>query len=291
MCTGDIAKSRAHYNSSIALYDPAEHRPLATRFGQDVGVVVLSYRSWTLWLLGYPQAALADADQALREAREIGQAATLMYALAHATRTYFWTGNYAKANTLIGEVVGLADEKGASAWKAFGMMHQGSLLALTGQVSHATQMMTSGIGAWRSTGSTLWMPCYLSNLARAYAQLDQFDNAWRHIGEAMTAVEVTKARWCDSEVHRTAGEIALMSPDRDASKAETYFARALAIAREQRAKSWELRAAISMARLWRDQSKLLQAHDLLASVYGWFTEGFDTLDLKEAKALLSELAS
>ncbi len=140
MCTGDIAESRVHYDQAIALYDPAEHRPLATRFGQDVGVVVLSYRSWTLWLLGYPEAALADADRALKDAREIGQAATLMYALAHATRTYFWTGNYAAANTLVEEVVALADEKGASAWKAFGMMHQGSLLALTGQASNAVRI-------------------------------------------------------------------------------------------------------------------------------------------------------
>ena len=166
MCTGDIAESRVHYDQAIALYDPAEHRPLATRFGQDVGVVVLSYRSWTLWLLGYPEAALADADHALKDAREIGQAATLMYALAHATRTYFWAGNYAAANKLVEEVVALADEKGASAWKAFGMMHQGSLLALTGQASSAVHMITSGISAWRSTGSTLWMPCYLSNLAK-----------------------------------------------------------------------------------------------------------------------------
>ena len=291
MCTGEIAKSRAHYNSAIALYDPTEHRPLATRFGQDVGVVVLSYRSWTLWLLGYPRAALADSDRALKDAREIGQAATLMYALAHATRTYFWTGNYAAANALIEEVIGLADEKGASAWRAFGMMHQGSLLALTGETSNATEMMSSGISAWRSTGSTLWMPCYLSNLARAYAQLDQFDNAWHRIGEALTAAEATKARWCEAEVHRTAGEIALMSPDRDVVKAESCFERALATAREQQAKSWELRAAMSMARLWRDQSKGHKARNLLAPIYGWFTEGFDTLDLKEAKGLLNELAS
>ncbi len=135
------------------------------------------------------------------------------------------------------------------------------------------------------------MPCYLSNLARAYAELDQFDDAWRCIGEAMTAVETTKESWSEAEVHRTAGEIALMSPEPDAAKAETCFERALATAREQQAKSWELRAAMSMARLWRDQSKRLQARDLLASVYGWFTEGFDTLDLKEAKGLLDELAS
>ena len=101
----------------------------------------------------------------------------------------------------------------------------------------------------------------------------------------MTAVETTKERWCEAEVHRIAGEIALMSPEPDAAKAEAYFERALAVAREQQAKSWELRAAMSMARLWRDQGKRDEARDLLAPVYGWFTEGFDTLDLKEAKAL------
>jgi DNA-binding response OmpR family regulator/class 3 adenylate cyclase/predicted ATPase len=291
MCTGDIAESRAHYDQAIKLYDPAEHRWLATRFGQDIGVVVLSYRAWTLWLLGYPQAALDDSDRALKDAREIGQAATLMYALAHAARTYFWTGNYATANRLVAEVGALADEKGASAWKAFGMMHQGSLLASTSQAATAIQMMSCGISAWRSTGSTLWTPCYLSDLARAYAQLDLADDARRRIEEAMNGVEASKAWWCEAEVHRTAGEITLMSPANDAARAETCFERALAIASRQRAKSWELRAAMSMARLWRDQGKRRQAKDLLAPVYGWFTEGLDTLDVKAAKALLAELAS
>ena len=132
--------------------------------------------------------------------------------------------------------------------------------------------------------------CILSYLARAHAELGQFDDAWRCIGEAMTAMETTKERWFEAEVHRIAGEIALMSPEPDAAKAEAYFERALAVARQQQAKSWELRAAMSMARLWRDQGKRQQARELLAPVYGWFTEGFDTLDLKEAKALLDELA-
>jgi predicted ATPase len=127
-------------------------------------------------------------------------------------------------------------------------------------------------------------------LARAHAELGQFDDARRCIGEAMTAVETTKERWWQAEVHRTAGEIALKSPEPDAAKAEAYFERALAVARKQQAKSWELRAAISMARLYFDQGKRDEARDLLAPVYGWFTEGFDTLDLKEAKALLDELA-
>ena len=151
-------------------------------------------------------------------------------------------------------------------------------------------MITSAITAFRSTGATAIIPAWLSYLARAHAELGKFDDAWRCIGEAATAVETTKEKWCEADIHRTAGEIALKSPQPDTAKAEAYFERALAIARSQQAKSWELRAAMSMARLWRDQGKRDEARDLLAPVYGWFTEGFDTLDLKQAKALLDELA-
>ena len=160
---------------------------------------------------------------------------------------------------------------------------------MTGKASNAVQMITPGITAYRSTGATLWMPLFLSYLARAYAELGKFDDAWRSISEAMTAMETTKERWCEAEVNRTAGEIALKSPAPDVAKAQAYFERAIAVARAQQAKSWELRAAMSMARLWRGQGKLGEARDLLAPIYGWFTEGFDTLDLKEAKALLDEL--
>jgi predicted ATPase len=132
---------------------------------------------------------------------------------------------------------------------------------------------------------------YLSNLARAYAELGQINDACRCIGEALTVMETTKEKWCSAEINRVAGEIALMSPEPDANKAETYFEHALTVARQQQAKSWELRAATSLARLWRDQGKPQQARELLAPVYGWFTEGFETRDLKEAKALLQELAA
>jgi len=130
----------------------------------------------------------------------------------------------------------------------------------------------------------------VSFLARAYAEVGQCDEAWRRIGEAMAAVETTKERWCEADIHRAAGEITLKSGEPNAGKAEAYFEHALTIARQQQGKAWELRAAMSMARLWRDQGKRQQAHDLLAPVYNWFTEGFDTLDLKEAKALLANLA-
>jgi predicted ATPase len=289
-CAGDITESRVHFDRALALYDPAEHRVLATRFGQDVGVVVLSYRAWTLWLLGYPRAALADADRALAAAREIAQAPTLMHTLAHAARTYAWAGDYTAAGALVDELAALAEEKGARAWKAFSLMHRGSLLVAAGEHARATQTIASGLEAWASTGSTLWMPCYLENLAKALAGLGQFDDAWARIGEAIAAVEATGATWCEAEIRRVAGEIALMSPAPDPAKAQACFEHALAIARAQQARTWELRAAMSLARLWRAQGKARQARGLLAPAYGWFTDGYATRDLQEAKALLDELA-
>jgi class 3 adenylate cyclase/predicted ATPase len=289
LVTGNIAEARTHFDQALALYDPAEHRPLATRFGQDIMVVTLSNRSSALLLLGYLDAALADAERVIKEAREIGHAATLMYALQYTSVAHVHCGRYATAKAQSDELVALADEKGAPYFKAHGMLMQGWVFSLTGRPSDAIQMLTSGVAAFRLTGATVSIPGWLSSLANAYAELGQFDDAWRCIGEATTAVETTKERMREAEVNRVAGEIALKSPEPNVAKAEAYFERALAVARKQQAKSWELRAAMSMARLWRDQGKRDEARDLLAPVYGWFTEGFDTLDLKEAKALLDEL--
>jgi predicted ATPase/class 3 adenylate cyclase len=287
--TGDIANARAHFDRAIAFYDPAEHRPLATRFGQDVRSATLTFRALALWLLGYPKAALADANNALKDAREIHDAATLMFALVQVTLSHFFRGDYAVANTLADEMLTLADEKGALPWKARGMLLQGCALVLNGKASGAIQLITSGLSSYRTTGATLFTPLYLSYLATAYAELGGVADARRSVGEAMTAIETTKETWCEAEVHRIAGEIALKSPDPDPTKAQAYFERALAVALQQQAKSWELRAAMSMARLWRDEGKRQQAHELLAPIYGWFTEGFDTLDLREARALLDAL--
>ena len=202
-----------------------------------------------------------------------------------------YCGNYAAASKQADEIVTFATQKGVGFWKAFGMLSQGVGSALVGNASEAVQKITSAINAYRSMGSTLFLPEYLGHLANAHAQLGQIDDAWRCIGEAMTTMEASKEIWFEAELHRIAGEIALESPERDTAKAEGYFERALSVARQQQAKSWELRAAMSLARLWRDQGKVQQARELLAPVYGWFTEGFDTRDLKEAKALLEELAT
>jgi predicted ATPase len=288
--TGDIAEGRAHYDQAIALYDPATHLPLATRFGQDIRVVILCQRSLALWLLGYPEAALADAEDAVKHGREIGQAATLIYALYYGRLTHFHCGIYAAVNAQLAEFVALVDEKGAEGWKGIGTSLQGCVLALTGKAADAVHMITSGLAAFRSIRGTQSAPLHVSYLAAAHAELGQFDDARRCMGEAMDILKTAKERWFEAEANRIAGDIALRSPAPDIAKAEAYFERALAVARQQQAKSWELRAAMSMARLWRDQGKPQQARELLAPVYGWFTEGFDTLDLKEAKALLDELA-
>jgi predicted ATPase len=253
-------------------------------------VTLLSFRSSCLLLLGYPAASLNDVERAVKNARETGQATTLMYALYFAGDTHMLCGNYAAAHVQLDELITLADERGAPYWKAFGTAVRGWLFALIGKASDAVRAITSGITSLRLTGAVLYEPRHLSFLAMAYAELGQLDDAWRCIGDAIEKVERSKEKWCEAEVHRIAGEIALMSLAPNPDKAEANFDRALGVARQQRAKSWELRAAMSMARLRRDQGKREEARELLAPVYGWFTEGFDTLDLKEAKALLDELA-
>jgi predicted ATPase len=286
---GDFADGKEHYDRALAIYDPAEHRLLTTRSGRHVGVAILSSRSNCLWLLGYPATSRNDGEHALKNARETGQATALMFALYAAGCNHAFCGSYIAADTLFDELIALADERGAPYWKAIETAARGWLFALTGKASDAVQAITSGITSLRSSEATLREPFFLSYLAMAYTELGQLDDAWRCINDAIEKVERSKEKWCEAEVHRIAGEIALKSLAPDPEKAEAYFDRALAVARQQQAKSWELRAAMSMARLWRDQGKREEARDLLAPVYGWFTEGFDTLDLKEAKALLDEL--
>jgi predicted ATPase len=188
------------------------------------------------------------------------------------------------------EVIALAEQKGTVFWNALGMLGQGSALALTGKGSEAAPVITAGLTALQATGAATFVPWHLTYLARAYMSAGQFADAWRCIREALAAMENTRDKWFEAEVHRMTGELALASPEPDAVKAQAQFEQALDVARHQQAKSWELRAAMSLARLWRDQGKVSEARELLAPVYGWFTEGFDTRDLKEAKALLEQLA-
>jgi class 3 adenylate cyclase/predicted ATPase len=290
MHMGNFAGGLAHYDQVVSLFDPVERRPLATRFGQDLPTAALVYRSLGLWALGYPEAALAGTEQGLSHARQTGDAGTLMQAMSIACLIQLMSRNYTAAQAQSVELIALAEEKGSIFWKTAGTLARGWLLGSTGKTSDAVDILTSAIQLWRSMGATIYLPACLSHLARACGELGQFDEAWSYIDDAITAVEKTKQTWYEADVHRIAGEVALMSPEQDTSKAEACFERALIIARAQQAKSFELHAAMSMAQLWRDQGKRDEARELLAPVYGWFTEGFDMLDLTHAKALLDKLA-
>ena len=286
---GDDAEALSHLDRAWALYDPAAHRPLATRFGHDVGVATLIFRPLALWLLGYPKTALVETERAITAARETDHIPTLLFALSFTAFTHICCRDAAAAAIHLDECIALAQEK-VPFYKMLGGAQRGCVFAQTGKTADAIQAITAEIAGLRAIGATAWGTAWLSHLASAYAALGKLDDAWRCIGEAMTAVQTTKEGWYQAEINRIAGEIALKSPDPEAAKAEAYFERALAVARQQQAKSWELRASMSLARLWRDQGKVSEARELLAPVYGWFAEGHDTRDLKEAKALLDELA-
>jgi class 3 adenylate cyclase/predicted ATPase len=287
---GKFGEARLHFDRAIGLYDPVAHRPIATRFGQDVRVVILVQRARALWCLGYPSAALTDAEHALKDARQVAHAATLAYASMSAV-VHISCGRYDTAGLLADELVTLADEIGSVYWKVLGTLTSGWVQMLRGEAANAVSTITCQLAAQRSMGAQFYLPFSLLHLAMAHAELGQLDEAWRRIHETISAMKLTEEGLYEAEIYRTAGEIVLKSPRADAEKALAYFERALIVARQQQAKSWELRAAMSMAQLWRDQGKRDEARELLAPVYGWFTEGFDTRDLTDAKALLDELSS
>ncbi|HWX34005.1 MAG TPA: AAA family ATPase, partial [Steroidobacteraceae bacterium] len=255
---GDAAEALLHLDRAWALYDPAAHRPLVTRFGHDVGVATLTFRPLALWLLGYPKTALEETERAITAARETDHIPTLLFALSCTALTRICCRDATVAATNLDECIALAQGK-VPFFKMFAGAQRGCVLAQTGKAADAIQAINAEIAGLRAMGVTTWRTAYLSHLALAYAALGKFDDAGRCIGEAMTAVETTKEGWYQAEINRIAGEIALNSPDPDAARAEAYFERALAFARQQQAKSWELRAAMSLALLWRNQRKVQEA--------------------------------
>ena len=291
IATGALVEGRRHLDQAVALYDPGEHRQFATRFAVHAQAANLSQRAVVLWELGFPDATLSDFERLIKEGREIGHAASLMGSLFWASFLDVWCKGHSAERKLADELVALAKEKHANFFAALGTMQRGVLLAVTGDAEAAVPMIVSGISQYRSTNSTWLTPWYLARLAEAQAKLGDCDAAWKSISEAFQEMKKGGEFQHQAEINRVAGEIVLRSPKPDAGKAERYFEKALSVARQQQAKSWELRAAMSLARLWRDQGKTVEARELLAPVYGWFTEGFDTRDLKEAKVLLEKLNS
>jgi predicted ATPase len=186
------------------------------------------------------------------------------------------------------EVLAISREHGFALPFAFGNIARGWCLGVTGQLAEGISLIEEALNKFPE-GANLGAPFHLMALAELYGKAGQVDEGLQRLTEAAELVEMTEERWAEAEMHRLSGTLFLSTNKRDAAAAEKSFNRALAVARRQGAKLWELRAATDLARLWRDQGKPRQARDLLAPVYGWFTEGFDTHDLKEAKALLNEL--
>ena len=271
------------------LYCPKEHEPLATRFGQDIGVAALGYRAYALYRLGYPESALRDAEEALKSARELGQTGTLAVALLFASTVNFFCGKFGEAEDRAQELIALAEKYGLAYWKDLAGMFGGWVCAATNRGDGAVKLISQSLSGLSKARTTLFSPFSLMWLARAHASCGRLTEARDAISRAVDSIEKMNERWDEAEVLRTAGEIARLAPSSDAAKAETYFDRALAVARQQNAKSLELRAAMSMARLWHDQGKRREARDLLAPILEWFNEGFHLPDLVEAKALLEEL--
>jgi len=286
VCTGAIGEGRAHLDRGLELYDPAQHLDLASRFGQDARVAMLSYRAIALWLLGYPDSALLDAGEGLRIAREIGQAATLMAALFAMSHTSLLCGKYEQADRVAIDLADLAQEKGAVIWKTFAQLLKGSAMALRGAGADAVAVLGPAIAEYRLTGATGSVPTWLAYLAGAHARIGDAEEARRCISDAIETVRATNERWAEAYVHQVAGDIELLAVNPNPLKAKECFDHAIGIARAQGAKSLELRASLSVARQYRNGGERKQIANLLGPLYGWFSEGFDTPDLIATRTLL-----
>ena len=289
LISGQFQAARLHLDRAITLYAPEEHRSLATRFGQDIGVATLVYRSLVLCHLGYPERARVDVDEAVKGARDLGQAGTLVYAVGVGTLSEIHCGRFRLAEARVEELFALSEKYGLPFWRGFGELLRGCIFVATDRGDQATQLIGSGLSVLAATRMTLFSPFGLTCLARAHAACGRVAEAQNALSKALDAVSNTNERWDEAEIHRTAGELAASRPHADPEMTESHFQQSLAIARRQEAKSFELRAAASLARLWRDKGRQDEARELLAPIFGWFTEGFDMPDLIEAKALLEEL--
>jgi predicted ATPase len=272
------------------LYRPDEHRDFALHYGQDIGVSAFVMLSWALWHRGYPDQAARAADRALALSRQLGHAHTLAHALGFAGMgAAVFARDVATACACGNDCVAIANEHGFPLWAARGRILQGWADAKRGQATTGIARIRDGMTAKKGTGTRLHTPLFLTLLTEALALAGKIEEALAALDDAVADAAVSGERGWDAEIHRLRGELTGRLPYPDPAKAEDSFRTALAIAREQGTRGYELRAATSLARLRRDQGRFAEARDGLAPIYGWFTEGFDTPDLKVAKALLDEL--
>jgi predicted ATPase len=271
------------------LYRPDEHRDSALRYGQDIGVGAFGALSWALWHRGYPDQSARAADRALALSRQLDHAHTLSHAFWYAGMAAVFARDVATVDAYGNDWVALASEHGFAHWAGRGRTLQGWADAQKGQATTGIGRIRDGMAASEATGTSVTAPLFLTLLAEALALAGKIEEGLATLDDALARAAASGERGWDAEIHRLCGELTARLPNPDPAKAEESFRTALAIARDQGTRGYELRAATSLARLWGEQGRRGEARDLLAPVYGWFTEGFDTADLKAAKALLDEL--
>ena len=287
MVAGRLAASRSHLEAGLALFDPNAHRLIVHQAGTHSPVSSQAVLGLVLFCLGFPDHALARSIAAIAEARRLGHSPSLAGSLAFGAQLLSLGGDNAMLGDWVDQLVAVATEQCFPFWGALGTIYRGWIKVKNGDVAEGISLLRRGSGAYRAAGAKTWVPHHLSLLARACEILGQIEEAMALLDEALLIVEETGERWFAAELYRHKGELLLRQGHAEA--AEEAYREALRIARAQEAKMWELRACASIARLWRDAGRYTQARDLLAPVYGWFTEGFATPDLREAKALLDEL--
>ena len=284
---GRFASSRSQLEEAVALYNPISHGSLVQQAAVDPQVASQAYLGIVLFCLGFPDQALARSSAAVAEARRLAHPPSLASSLMNGTTVLLLVGDDAALDERANQLVAVTTEQGFPFWGAVGTIYRGWVKVKNGDVAEGISLLRSGSTAYRATGARVWMPYHIALLARAYEIAGQIEEGLTQLDDALQIVERTGERWLDAELYRHKGQLLLRQGHSEA--AEELYRNALRIAEQQQAKLWELRASVSLARLRRDQGRRAEARDLLAPVYDWFTEGFDTPDLKEAKSLLDEL--
>jgi predicted ATPase len=288
---GALPTARLHLEEGSTRYTPDQRRAPAFRIGPDLGVGCRVYTAVTLWLLGYPAQALTHLHEALVLAHALAHPYSLAFARICAAWVYALRRDVPAVHEQAEAVIALSTEQGFPyIWAAQGTSFRGWALAMQGQGEEGLAQVRQGIAAWRATGAVLRVPYFCAALAEVYDHLGHTADGLQILTEAQTLVEQHEECWWEAEIYRLRGVVLLRQPGTPQAEAEAWLQRALGVARRQEAKSLELRTAMSLARLWQQQGKRAEARELLGPICGWFTEGFDTADLQEAKALLEALA-
>jgi predicted ATPase len=288
---GEMSPARVHSEKGMAIYDSQKHCSHAFVYGQDPGVACQSVGAFPIWVLGYPDKALQNVHEALTLAQDLAHPFSIAFALVNASVLHQYRREVPAVQKRAEAVIELSTKHGFPQWLANGTILRGWVLTMRGEQAEGIASINQGLVTRRAKDLQILRPYFLSLLAEAYGIVRQPEKGLKVLVEALVAVDNTGERYWEAELHRRKGELVLIQQGQKVGEAEECFRQAIEIASRQQAKSLELRAVMSLSRLWRQQGKRKNAYELLAPIYEWFTEGFDTPDLKGAKALLEELSA